>query len=106
MSKVTSTKEKLPRIFWIYTENEREAEPMENDIYVNYLETFAKKQNYEVRMVNSWSAYDWLSNSTIENITKTMQNNLIDETVHNILKLALLADNGGIMADWGTFFVV
>ena len=38
---------------------------MESDIYVNYLETFAKKQEYEVRMVNSWSAYDWLSNPTI-----------------------------------------
>ena len=33
-----------------------------------------------------------------------MQNNLIDETVHNILRLALLAENGGVMANWGTFF--
>lgn len=83
-------KGRLPRILWIYTENEREAELMESDIFVNYYDYFGKKAHFEVRYVNSWSTYDWLNDKTMEKITKPMQNTLIDEGVHSLLKLALL----------------
>jgi len=46
--------------------------------------------DYDVRIVNSWTAYDYLSNGTIANITATMQKVKINETVCNLLKLALL----------------
>lgn len=49
-------------------------------------------------MVNSWTAYDWLSQSMILQITKTIQNAKIDETVDNLLKLALLIEHGGVMS--------
>ena len=48
-------------------------------------------------MVNSWTAYDWLSNKAISQITKAMQNSRIDELVDNLLKLALLLEHGGIL---------
>ena len=90
---------------WIYTENEREAELMENDIFVNYYVDYAQKANYEVRFANSWNSYDWFSNKTAEKITKTMQNCLINEGVHTLLKLALLYENGGVMLEWGNLFL-
>ena len=51
---------------------------MENDIFVNYYEEVGRKAEYEVRFANSWNSYDWISNTTSQKITKTMQNNLID----------------------------
>ena len=52
---------------------------------------------YEVRVVDSWTAYDWLSPETIKTVTETIQNTKLDETVSNLLKLALLVEHGGVM---------
>ena len=38
-------------------------------------------------------------------IRKAMQNSLIDEGVHTLLKLTLLYENGGVMLEWGNFFL-
>lgn len=48
------------------------------------------KLGYEVRWVNSWNAYDWLTEATIARISKAMQNSKVDQTVHALLKIALL----------------
>ena len=78
---------------------------MESDIFVNYYEDFGQRAGYQVRFVNSWNSYDWFSNSTAEMITRTMQNCLIDEGVHTLLKLAILHENGGVLMEWGNFFL-
>ena len=51
---------------------------MEEDIFTQYKIHKAKEFNYEVRYVNSWNSYDWLSNETSGIISKTMQNSKID----------------------------
>ena len=66
-------------------------------VYLYHLNHTAISFGYEVRIVNSWTAYDWLSEKTINRISKAMQESKVDETVHNTLKLALLMENGGIM---------
>jgi len=50
-----------------------------------------------VRIVDSWTAYEWMSQLTIDKITRAIQNVKIDETVCNMLKMALLMEHGGIM---------
>ena len=78
---------------------------MDTDMFINFYDDFARKAGYEVRYVNSWSAYDWISDQTIKKITRVRQNALIDEPVHNMLKLALLHENGGILAAPYNIFV-
>ena len=68
-----------------------------NRIMVHYFNHTGVLNGYEVRLVDSWTAYDWLSPSTISNITKAIQNAKIDETVCNLLKMALLMEHGGIL---------
>jgi hypothetical protein len=87
------------------TENEREAEPMHNDVYLRYLVHRGRSLDLEVRVVDPWSAYDWITPETTAVISKTMQNSKIDETVHTLLRLALLMENGGLMASWGTLLL-
>ena len=40
----------------------------------NFIIEKAKESEFEIRFVNAWTAYQWLSNATISRITKTMQN--------------------------------
>lgn len=62
----------------------------------NYLVAMANDSKYEVRIANSWNAYQWISNDTTQKITKTMQNRVIEEKVDDLLRLALLMENGGV----------
>ena len=78
---------------------------MESDIFINYYDLFVRNKGYEVKYVNSWSAYDWISSETIKKITKIRSNILIDEPVHNMLKLAILYENGGILATSNCIFL-
>lgn len=64
---------------------------------LHYFNDTGRSRGYEVRIVNSWTAYDWLDSETIAGITKTIQNTKIDETVSSLLKLALLIKHGGVM---------
>jgi hypothetical protein len=50
-----------------------------------------------VRTVNAWDAYQWLSPEITADITRTMQNMRIEESVNDLLRLALLIEHGGIM---------
>lgn len=68
-----------------------------NRIMIHYFNHTGRINGYDVRIVNSWSAYDWLKNETITTITKTIQNVKIDETVCSLIKLALLKEHGGIL---------
>jgi hypothetical protein len=52
---------------------------------------------YEVRLVNSLTSYDFLTNKTVYMISKAMQNSKVDETIHSVLKLALIMENGGVL---------
>ena len=67
-------------------------------IYLHHHNYTFQKQGYEVKFVNSWNAYDYIStNETIARIGKAMQNSQIDEGVDNLLKLALLYEHGGVL---------
>ena len=72
----------------------------------------AKESGLEVRVANSWNAYDYLSKQTAQRITKAMQNMRIEQKVNELLKVALLMEHGGILVsasellltnklDWG-----
>ena len=74
-----------------------DAEPGNLIIYVYHLKAVAAKNNYQVRIVDSWSAYDWIGPGTSGRITHAIQNSKIDEGVSSLLKLAILIENGGIM---------
>lgn len=69
---------KLPKILWIYTHFEWDAEGAMTEITINYFNHTATSLGYEVKIVNSWTAYDWLSPETIADISKTIQNTKID----------------------------
>jgi mannosyltransferase OCH1-like enzyme len=49
-----------------------------------------------VRKVNAWNAYEWLSAEISADITYTMQNVKIEESVNDLLRLALLIEHGGV----------
>lgn len=51
------SKKSLPKIFWIYTRGEVMAQHAENLIYFYHLRETAERLGYEVRVVNSWTAY-------------------------------------------------
>ena len=70
---------------------------MKTIVYLNYLEDQARKNQFEVRKVNSWTAYNWLSKGTTEWITKTMELRKANATVHDLLRVALLLEHGGVM---------
>jgi len=70
---------------------------LNEQVYYHLFNHTAVHAGFEVRFANSWNSYDWLSNHTIANITKAMQNSKVDERIHNILKLALLMENGGML---------
>lgn len=70
---------------------------MNEQIYLYYFNDTAKRLGYEVRLANSWSAYDYLSTNTTARISKAMQNSKVDQPIHPLLKLALLMENGGIL---------
>lgn len=68
-----------------------------NQIQLDYFQHLAVLNGYEARIVDSWTAYDWLSAPMISKITKTIQNTKMDVTVCDLLKLGLLMEHGGIM---------
>jgi len=75
---------------------------MYESTYLHHINHTFHEQHYEVRFVDSWNAYDYLPDylpdqQIVTRIGKTMQNSQIDEPVHNLLKLALLYQHGGIM---------
>lgn len=63
----------------------------------SYLIHIVEKSGWEIKIVNSWTAFEMLSQSTQNKITKTMQNMQIEEKVHVLYKLGLLLDIGGIV---------
>jgi hypothetical protein len=88
------------KIFWLYTDNEFEAEKMYDLVYLNYLQETLLSQGYKVYQVNSFNAYDFIENKNIiARISRAIQRTQIDETVHNLLKLALLVEHGGLLID-------
>ncbi len=50
-----------------------------------------------MRLVNSWTSYEWLSREMADNITSTMMNVKIDVGVDELLILALLIEHGGVV---------
>ena len=63
----------------------------------NNMAYLAAKSKFQVRVVNSETAYDWLMQETQIKITKTMQNMKIDVSINQVLKTALLMEHGGVM---------
>jgi hypothetical protein len=87
----------LPKVLWLYTDNELDSEEFSEIIYLYHFNATAVRFGFEVRMVNSWTAYDWLSHSMIQRISKGRMNAKVDEEVHSMLKTALLLENGGVL---------
>ena len=73
-----SGKTHLPKIFWIYTNNELEAENMHTLFYLYHHKHSFEKFGYEIRLVNSLTSYDYLTNKTIDMISQAMQNSKVD----------------------------
>ena len=73
------------------------AEPGHLHIYIYHLKAVAAKNNFEVRVVDSWNAYNWISPDMSKRVSNIIQNTKLDESVASLLKLALLIENGGIM---------
>lgn len=55
-----------------------------------------RQSGYEVRIVNSISAYDWLSPDIAELIRKVKHNSRIYIPVADLLRIALLVEHGGV----------
>ena len=53
--------------------------------------------HYELRLINSWTAYNWLSDEISANITKTMQRVQIDVGADELLIMAIMIEHGGII---------
>jgi len=51
---------------------------------------FGRADGFEVRAVNDLSAYDWLSNETIDFIKRAHQRSAVEIPVSELLRLALL----------------
>jgi hypothetical protein len=51
---------------------------------------FGRADGFEVRAVNDLSAYDWLSNETIDFIKRAHQRSAVEMPVSELLRLALL----------------
>ena len=49
-----------------------------------------------MRIVNDLTAYDWLSNETVNFIKKTRHTSSVDLPVYDLLRLALLYEHGGV----------
>ena len=71
----------------------------------NYLRRAAEDSGFEVRFVNSWSAYEWLSPETESKITKTKHRSVLEHKVDDLLRWGLLMEHGGVMIKlWENFF--
>jgi hypothetical protein len=101
-----SISNRIPKILWLYTELEYGNSKMIEQMLGNRIAEAAGKSGYEVRKVSSWSAYRWLSEKTNQTITKTMQNMHIEESVSELLRMALLMEHGGIMLRVSQSFLV
>jgi hypothetical protein len=62
-----------------------------------YFIHIAKKSGWEVKMVDSKTAYKHITEETAQKVTYAMQHMLIEEKVNDLLRLALLMDNGGML---------
>jgi hypothetical protein len=87
----------FPKIVWLYTELVFQNSKMIEQMLGNFIIRQARKSDYDVRLVDSWSAYEWLSVETSHRITRTMQSQHIEEKVNEVLKMALLMEHGGLM---------
>jgi hypothetical protein len=87
----------MAKILWMFTENPFESEKMVEHLSGNYLVEMAKESGFEVRTVNAWDAYQWLSPEITADITRTMQSQQISESVSDLLRLALLIEHGGVV---------
>lgn len=63
----------------------------------HYLIHVAEQSGWEVRNVTSQTAHEHMSSEVYGIITSTMQHVLIEEGVHDLYRLGLLLDNGGVM---------
>ena len=70
---------------------------MVNQIFINYYIDLSRKMHYELRLINSWTAYNWLSDEISANITKTMQRVQIDVGADELLIMAIMIEHGGII---------
>ena len=63
----------------------------------NYVQERGIASGYEVRLINSLTAYEWLSNDTTQKITHAMQNRKLEVFVDDLLRLGVLMEHGGLL---------
>jgi hypothetical protein len=86
----------FPRILWVQTDHELEAENIEEGVAAQNQIHFGKEDGFEVRVVNNLNAYDWLSEEMINFVKSTHQNSKVDLPIYELLRLALLYEHGGV----------
>ena len=64
----------------------------------NYIQKRGEESGYEVRLVNTINAYDWLSNQTADEITYAMANRKLEVGPDELLRFGLLMEHGGVLA--------
>ena len=70
---------------------------MVDGVIANYYVSEGNIANYSVRLVNHTSAYDWLSEEMMRKITQARQTVRLDLEMEDLLLLAILVENGGVV---------
>jgi hypothetical protein len=69
---------------------------MTESLAAKHLIHVGKKSGYDVRVVNSFTAYDWLSPEMTEAVRITKHKSKYILQVHELLRIALLIEHGGL----------
>lgn len=56
-----------------------------------------KSSGWEIKIVNSWTANKFLTEETFHKVTYARHHLFIHEKIDDLLRYALLMDNGGVM---------
>ena len=78
----TQINARTPKILWILTHSELEGLRMTEALVAKHLIHVGKKSGFEVRVVNSLTAYDWLSPEMTEIVRKTKHTSKYIISVH------------------------
>ena len=59
----------FPKVLWIYSDNEFDSLNLVDATLANYYIDEGLRANYQVRLINHTSAYDWLSEEMVLRVT-------------------------------------
>lgn len=81
-AEITKVDARTPKILWVLTHRNLEGMRMTDALVARHLMHVGKKSGFEVRVVNSLTAYDWLSPEMTEMVRKTKHTSKYIISVH------------------------